>query len=51
MNNILKQVYLMKHTLEKTMIIEFQIKILSILVEYYYKYNLFTLIRKIIKMT
>ena len=47
--NILKQKYLMKHTLEKTReikLIQFQMKILSITVEYYYKYKIITLIAK-----
>ena len=48
--NILKQKYLMKDALEKTKIkklMQFQTKILSIIVEYYYKYNLFTIVWKI----
>ena len=36
-NNILKHVYLMKRTLEKASIIQFQIKIPSIYAECYYK--------------
>ena len=42
----LKTKYLMKHVLEKTKIkqlIQFQMKRLNIIVEYYYKYNLFTI--------
>ena len=45
--HILKQRYLMIPVLEKTRIkqlIQFQMKSLSIIVEFYYKYNLFTTI-------
>ena len=47
MKNMLKQLYMMKHALEKRKVkklIQFQIKKLSINVEYYYKNNLFTII-------
>ena len=46
--NILKQLCLMKHALEKIVkLIQFQMKILNINVEYYYKCNLFIIIWKI----
>ena len=46
-NNILKQNDMVKHALEKTEIkklIQLQMKMLSVIVEYYYKYNMFIIV-------